>query len=195
MQRTILCALLVALCFGVPVAASAQPVPGGMPTPSPEMRAKIDAVGAQAKAESLAALMPDHRARVQAILAKVAAGGLDPHEAEGQIDALLSPLETKAVMDIAVATTERMRAVFGGGPPGGPPGGGPPGGGPPGGGPDAGPPGGGPPDAGPPGGGPPGPPPGAGGWHGGRRPPSAGGFLLRLSLTPEQMRARRGSAG
>jgi len=180
MQRNVF-ALVLALLFGVPVGARAQPVPGPMPTLSPEMRSKIDAVSAQAKAEGYAALTADHRARVQAIVAKAAAGGLGPREATEQIDALLTPLETKGVMDIAFATSERVRAIFGGPPPMPPPAGGPPEGGPP--------------DGGPPGGGPPGPPPGAHGRPGGRRPPSAGEFFLRVSLTPEQAQALRPGRG
>jgi len=182
-------ALVIAtsLMMAVPFAALGQPGPGAGPgpgpmaTPSAEMRAKIDALGAQAKTEGYAALSPEHRAHVQAIVAKVTSGALDPRSAEQQIDALLSPDETKAVLGIAAALHARLEAVLGGGPPPGGPRGGPPGGGgppPPGFGP--------PPDAGPPGGG---GPPGSGGSPGGRPGPSAGALLLRVSVTPEAMRA------
>jgi hypothetical protein len=177
-RRMVAFVIATSLSLILPVAAVAQPGPGPGPGPmatsSPEMRAKLDAVGAQAKNEGYAALSPDHRAQVQAIVAKVTSGALDSRAAGEQIDALLSPEETKAVLGIAGSLRARVGAVLGGGPPP-PPGAGPP--------PDGGPPpgAGAPPDGGPPAdGGPPG---------GGRHAPSAGAFLLRVSVTPEQMRA------
>jgi hypothetical protein len=162
MKRSMLVLALVAL-GAAPLAASAQPGPD-MPPPSPELRAKMEAVHAQAKSDAYAALTPDHRAKVQAIVAQVTAGKLSPREAEGQIDALLSAAERTSVRGVAENVHREMRASFAGNGPGGPGAGGPP---PP------------PPD---------GPPGGARGEH---RGPSAGGFLVRVSLTPEQMRALR----
>jgi len=165
--------LMVAALAGSPLLAAAQPAPGaggdGM-GPPPAVRAKLESISAQAKADGYAALSPAHRAAVQAIVAKVTAGSLDPHSAGEQIDALLTPDESQAVLAVATKSRAEMRVAFGGSAPP-PPDGGPPPAGPP------------PADGPPPGG----PPPGA---HEHRKP-TAGGFLMRVSLTPEQMRALR----
>jgi len=168
--------LMVAAFAGSPLLAAAQPAPGGpggdAMGPPPAVRAKLESISAQAKADVYAALSPAHRAAVEAIVAKVTAGALDPHAAGEQIDALLTPDESQAVLAVATKSREQMRVAFGGSAPPPPPDGGPPPPGPP-------------PAAGPPPGGPP-----PGGMHE-RRKPSAGGFLMRVSLTPEQMRALR----
>ncbi len=182
MQRMIL-AVTLAASVGVPLAAAAQPGPGGMGPPSPELRAKLDAVDAQAKTSAYAALSPDHRARVQAIVARVTSGAVPPRDGAAQIDAVVSPDEAKAVLAVATATRAQMRAAFGGAAPPPPP---PPGNGgpPPGPRPDGGPPPNGPPPDG-------GPPPEGDRGPGGRRAQTAGAVVLRVSVTPEQMRALR----
>ena len=124
MQRHLL-TLVLAACMCAPLAVSAQPAPGSDPPgPPPAVRAKIDAIMATAKNDGYAALTPDHRAQVTAIVAMVTAGALDPRAASGQIDALLTPDETTAVLAVAAKTREQIRAAFGGSmppPPGGPP--------------------------------------------------------------------------
>jgi hypothetical protein len=125
----------------------------------------MEKLRADAKASAYAALTPAHAASVQGIVAQVAAGTLDRRAAAGQIDALLSPDEAKAVLAAETKSRAAMRAAFAGagGPPPPPPGGPPPGAG--------------------------GPPPGAGPPGGGRfGPPSAGRFLLMVSMAPRQMR-------
>jgi hypothetical protein len=157
MIRFVVAVMLVA-ALGTPLAARAQSGPDGGPPPA--MRAKMDALRSQAKTDAYAALSADHRARVDAIVAQVAAGTLDPRDAGKQIDALLAPDETTAVVAVAEQSRKAMRATFGdmrGGPP---PGGPPPGA----------------PEAGPP---------------RGHHAPSAGRFLIMVSLTPDQMRALR----
>jgi hypothetical protein len=184
MQRIIVVGTLAA-CVLLPAVANAQPGPGDM-GPPPAVRAKLDAVNAQAKAAGFAALSADHRARVQAIVARVSAGTLDPRSAAAQIDALLTPDEAKAVLGVATASRAQMRAAFGDAPPPPPPGGPNGAGGP-----------GGPGDAPPPSDGAPpqppaahdGPPPGPPGRE--HRPQTPGSFLMRVSITPEQMRALR----
>jgi hypothetical protein len=135
--------------------------------PSPQQQGTMEKIRTDAKAAAYAALTPGHATSVQAIVAQVAAGTLDRRAAAGQIDALLSPDEAKAVLAADAKSRAAIRAAFGGngGPPP-PPGAGPPPGpgGPP-------PPGGGAPGAGPPG----------GGRFG---PPSAGRFLLMISMGP-----------
>jgi hypothetical protein len=165
MQRTLL-ALVLAACIGVPLAASAQSAPppaSDAPGPPPAMHAKMDAIAAQAKSDGYAALSPDHRAKVTAIVAKVTAGALDPRAAGEAIDAVLSPDERTAVLAVAAKTRAQMRATFAGAMPPPPP----------------------PAD----GTAPVPAPPAEGGGH---RQMTAGGFLMRVSLTPQQMRALRG---
>lgn len=117
---------------------------------------------ADAKVAAYQALTPAHVTSVNAIVAQVTAGTLDRRAAAGQIDALLTANEKTAVMAAADKSFAAMRAMRGGG---GPP---PPSSG----------------AAGPP------PPPGPGGPPGGGRfgPPSAGRFLLMVSVPPGQMR-------
>jgi hypothetical protein len=146
----------------LPVAALAQQGPPGMGgPPSPQQQAAMEKIRADAKAAAYAVLSPAHVASVNGIVAQVAAGTLDRRAAGGQIDALLSPDEQKGVLAAAAKSRDAMRAALrGAGAP--PPGGPPPGAGPP------------------PGDGPPG-----GGRFG---PPSAGRFLLMVSMSPRQMR-------
>lgn len=155
---------VLALCGTVvlPSVAFAQAGPPGMGAPpSPQQRAALEKIRADAKASAFAALTPGHAASVQAILAQVAAGSLDRRAASGQIDALLAPDEAKAVLAAEAKSRAAMRAAFAGqaGPPPPPPGG------------------------------PGGPPPGGGPPGGGRfGPPSAGRFLLMVSMAPRGMR-------
>ena len=121
------------------------------------------------------ALTPAHRTQVQAIVTQVTAGSLAPRDAVQQINALLGPNEQQAVLAAAQQQRDDMRAAFaqsGMTPPAGR------------GGPSAG-----------AGAGAPAAPGGAGGppapGANGPRQANAGAFLLRVSLTPEQMRALR----
>ena len=78
-----------------------------------------------AKTAAFNALSADHRARVQAIIDQVNGGSLDRRSAAQQIDAVLTPSETQAVLAQQAKMREEMHAVFAqsgqGGPgPGGP---------------------------------------------------------------------------
>jgi hypothetical protein len=157
--------MLCSLCVlaAVPAAAFAQQGPPDMGgPPSPQQRAAMDKARADAKVAAYAVLTPAHLTSVNAIVAQVAAGTLDRRAAGGQIDALLTPDEQKGVLAAAAKSRDAMRAAMqgAGGPVGVSP---PPGGGPP-----------------------PGGPPGAGGRRFG--PPTAGRFLLMVSMSPRQMR-------
>lgn len=160
---------VLALCGVVvlPLAASAQAGPPGMggppSAPSPEQRAAMEKFRADAKASAYAALTPAHAAGVQTIVAQVVAGTLERRAAVGQIDALLTPDEAKAVLGAAARSRAAMRAAMAGA--GGPPPVAPP-----------------PPGAMPPGAG--GPPSGGGRFG----PPSAGRFLLMVSMSPRGRR-------
>src|ERR1700688_3266891 len=170
--------LAFGLAAAIPLAVAAEPATGpGAGAGAPETRAKIVRARTEARTAVFADLSADHRAQVQAIVDKLNAGTLtNPVDAAKQIDAILTPDETKAVL------AERAKASAGmhrGGPDGaGPPSGGPPPGGPPPGGPPPG-----------------GPPPGAPGMRPGG---SAGGFIVRVSVAPEKlhemMRAMRDAA-
>jgi translation initiation factor IF-2 len=173
MKRTF---MLLALCatVAVPAVAFAQAGPGpgpGMPAPpSPEQRAMMEKLRADAKTSAYNALTPAHRDRVTAIVADVAAGKQSRADAAKAIDDLLTPDEQKAVRDAATASFQARRAAMGAaGPPPGPPNATAPG-----------------PNAAQPG--PNGPPPGAAGPGGPRFAPSAGRFLLMVSLTRGQLR-------
>jgi hypothetical protein len=182
MKRTL---MLLAVCASValPVIAAAQPGPGpgGPPPPTAEQRAAMDKLRADAKTSAYAALTPAHRDRVTAIVADVASGKQSRADAAKAIDDLLTPDEHKAVRAAAESSFRaRMNAMMGGRPPGPP---GPP--------PAAhgaqhsGPSGAGPAPNGPP----PAFGPGGPGGPGGRRfSPSAGRFLLMVSLSRGQLR-------
>jgi hypothetical protein len=164
--------LFLCACAAVPAAVFAQPAPPMQGGPSADQRAMMEKMRLDAKAAAYNALTPAHASGVTAIVAQVAAGTLDRRAAAGQIDALLSPDEQKAVLAAADKSRRAMRAMMGPPPDGPPPGpGGPP--------PGAGPP--------PPGGPPPGmgPPPDGGRFG----PPSAGRYLLMVSMSREQMRS------
>ena len=163
MKRTL---LLLALCAGivVPGAALAQAGPGpGMPPPTADQRAAMQKMRADAKVAAYGALTPAHRERVTAIVADVVAGRQERRAAAKLIDDVLTPDEQKAVRDAAESSMRARLAAMGGPPPGA-----------------AGAP---PPNGGPPNGGPPRP-----FGPGGRFQPSAGRFLLMVSMSPPQMR-------
>jgi hypothetical protein len=190
--------LTLMLCAGVavPAAALAQAVSPAAspaphmrpppPSPSPEMRALMDKIHGQARAAAFAALAPGHASTVSSIAGQVAAKTIDFPTGVKQIDALITVAEAKAVGAAAEKSRRELMVAMmqsGAGPgpmmggprgPGRPPqmGGGMPGG----------------PEHG-------GPPAwhGRGGREGGHghhhHGPSASGYLLMVSMTPEQMRA------
>lgn len=117
----------IALLAGVftalasPIAAFAQMAPPDGPPqgpPPPEMRAQFEQARAQAKTAAMNDLSVDHRAKVQAILAQVQSGSLDPRQASSQIDAILSPAESQAVLGEAQKMHDAMhKAMQNAGPP------------------------------------------------------------------------------
>lgn len=151
-MRYLLIAFALAAAL-IPAAAAAQstPPPGG---PPPD-RARFEQYRALARANALKALSPDHQARVQAVVNGVTSGSVKMRDAAAQIDAILSPDETKALL----AQAEEMRAAMMGANGGSNP---PP---------------------------PQGGPRGQGGPQGAQ--PNAGRFLLRLLVSPAEMRALR----
>jgi hypothetical protein len=165
--------IILSTTLALPLGAAAQSAApadaGGGPPPA--MQQQMEKAHAEAKASAYAALSPDHRAKVQAIVDKAVAGTLPPRDASAQIDALLTPDEQKAVLASVQHARDQMHAamVASGAPmPGhdaGPPGAAPGAGAPPAGGPPAG--------------------------DGMRHAPSAGRALLMVSVTPEQWHAMR----
>ena len=187
-MRNVVALMVLAAAGFWPGVVNAQATAPG--TPSSDFRTQMQAMRASAQTQAFAALTPDHRSKVQAIVAQFDSGAIaTPRDAVQQIDAVLSPNESKAVTNIAVqmrANMMQMRNGQGDGAPngaaqnGGPPNGGPPSGGPP----NGGPPNGGPPNGGPPAGG-----------AAGARTPDAGRFLLTVSADPAKLRAMRRPAG
>lgn len=109
-------AALAALLFPAAALAQMEP-PGGPPGgPPPEFQKIRQQYGTAA----LNDLSADHRAKVQAIIAQVQNGSLDPRTASSQIDAILTPDESKAVLGEAQKARAAMEQAFaanGGGPP------------------------------------------------------------------------------
>jgi hypothetical protein len=99
------------LALGTPIAASAQMFPGG-DGPPPEVRAQMEQARTNAKAAAFNDLSADHRAKVEAIVAKFNDGSLEPADAASQIDAILTPDEAKAVLAEQQKLRDAMRQAF-----------------------------------------------------------------------------------
>lgn len=115
-MRTFLFAITLAL-LAVPVAASAQ----GFPGMTPELQAQMQTLRDTAKTNSFNALSADHRTKVQAIITQFNNGSLAMPDAVTQIDAVLAPAESAAVIAQGQAFRDAMRKAFsdanGGSPP------------------------------------------------------------------------------
>jgi hypothetical protein len=179
--------LALVVATGMPLAACAQQSNAAENGPSPEVRQQMQQLRDTTKTAAFNDLSAADRAKVQAIIDRVNNGQLtDLRAAADQIDAAISPAESKAVLAERDKMMQSMRASFprrdGMGPgPNGQNGG--PG---PNGGPGAGAPG---PNAGPNGAAPNADHP-RGPW-GGARTQTAGRFLLSLGVSREKMRELR----
>src|SRR5437588_673866 len=115
-MRTIFFALSLAL-FAAPVAAAAQ----GFPGLTPEQQAEIQTLRDTAKTTSFNALSADHRTKVQAIITNFNGGSVAIADAVTQIDAVLTPDESKAVIAAGQTMRDAMRKMYedvnGGSPP------------------------------------------------------------------------------
>lgn len=122
-MRNIFLALLFAVC-ALPVAAPAQ----FMPSLTPDQQAQIMKLRADTKTNAFNALSADHQTKVQAVITQFDSGSVSMADAVTQIDAILSPDESKAVIAQGQQMNDAMRKIFesanGGSPPPGPPGGG-----------------------------------------------------------------------
>jgi hypothetical protein len=177
-----------------PAFAQSGPPPGPGNGPPSEVQQHMDQARTDARTQAMTALSSDHQAAVNAVLARVKGGQIiDAHDAAKQIDAILTPKESQAVLaarDKMMADVRASMAAGGReGGPGGPgdgqagpngPGGGPGGFG----------------GSGGRGGGPGGPaggfggPPGGGRHRGARAMRNDAGFaLLTLNLDHDQMRS------
>ncbi len=109
-MRKILAAIALALMLA-PIAVSADPppAPAGPPT---DVRAKMEAARADAKAVLIKALSPDHLTKVQASIDQFNAGTLPALDTIKTIDAVLSPSETKSVLDIQARLNETRRGLL-----------------------------------------------------------------------------------
>lgn len=165
MKRVLIaCALAVITAAGC---ASAQSQSG-------DGRAAMQQARADAKAASWNALSADHQTKVQAVVNGFNAGTLDIPTATSQIDAILTPDESTAVLAQSQKLRDAMRAAFAANGGQGGPGQGGPG------------------QSGPGQGGP-------GGPGGAGRQPDAGRFLLSLNADRDKwraaMQAMRGAGG
>ena len=106
-MRTILFALTLALC-AAPVAAAAQ----GFPSMTPEQMAQLQTLRDTAKTTSFNALSADHRTKVQAIITQFNSGSLSIADAVTQIDAVLTPDESKAVIAAGQTMRDGMRKMY-----------------------------------------------------------------------------------
>ena len=115
-MRAIIFALSLAL-LTAPVAAAAQ----GFPGMTPEQQAQLQTLRATAKTTSINALSADHRTKVQAIVTAFDAGSVSMPDAVTQIDAVLTPDESKAVIAAGQTMRDAMRKMYedanGGSPP------------------------------------------------------------------------------
>lgn len=104
LRRFLLAGVMAALASPLAALAQTPPAPpfGG---PSPEMRAQFEKIRAQYQTAVLNDLSADHRAKVQAIFAQVQSGSLDRRDAATQIDGILTPSESQAVL----AEGQKMR--------------------------------------------------------------------------------------
>ena len=171
--------LALVVATGLPLAACAQQSNAAENGPSPEIRAQMQAARDSAKTAAFNDLSAADRAKVQAIVDQVNNGQLtDLRAAAQQIDAALTPAESKAVLAERDKLMQTMRANMPprdgamGGPNGPPPNAGPNGA-----------PNGGPNNADHP----------RRGFGGGMMK-TAGGFLLSLSVSREKMRELRHNA-
>jgi hypothetical protein len=167
--------LALVVATGLPLAACAQQSNAAENGPSPEVRAQMQAARDSAKTAAFNALSAADRAKVQAIIDQVNNGQqTDLRAAAQQIDAALTPAETTAVLAQRDKMMQTMRANMPPRPDGAMPG----------------------PNGPPPNGAAPNGPPPNGGANNADRPhrgmggmKDAGGFLLRLAVSPEKMRA------
>jgi len=103
--------LALVLAAGLPLAACAQQSNAGENGPPPEVRAKFQQAHDAAKTAALNDLSPASRAKAQAIIDQVNNGQLtDLRAAAQQIDAALTPAETKAVLAERDKMVESMHA-------------------------------------------------------------------------------------
>jgi len=107
-MRIITCA--VALAFGAPAMALAQTVPDQGPPPGPPPQ--FLQIRDNARTAAYNDLSSDHRAKVQAIVTQARSGSLDREDAAKQIDAVLTPAESQAVIGEGQKMRDAMRAAF-----------------------------------------------------------------------------------
>ena len=125
-MKPIVSAIAAALAVAIPFTVLAQPTPapGAPPAggPPPAAWSEMQKARDDTRAAAFDDLTPEHRAQVQSIVDRVNAGTLtDLGDASRQIDAVLTPDESKAVLAERAKMRDAMRAQMAqnGGPPGG----------------------------------------------------------------------------
>ena len=94
----------------IPLAACSHP--DQTTGPSADARAKFTQARAEAKTNTLQAISADHQSKINAIVSSVEAGSVSPRDAAKQIDAVLSPSETSAVLAQQQKMRDAMRAAY-----------------------------------------------------------------------------------
>lgn len=80
--------------------------------PPAQMRSQLQQIRNDAKTAAFNALSADHRSRVQNIIVQFNSGSLDRQTATQQIDAVLSPAESQAVLAQGARMRDAMRTAF-----------------------------------------------------------------------------------
>jgi len=106
-MRNIFLVLLFAAC-ALPIAAPAQ----FMPNLTPDQQAKALQARTDAKTASFNALSADHQTKVQAVITQFNNGSVTLADATTQIDAILTPDESKAVIAQGQIMRDAMRKIF-----------------------------------------------------------------------------------
>ena len=116
MNRTAFIAAVLLAAF-IPAGAFAQGACGAKPIELPpiskDVRAKLEAAHAAARDAAFRTLTPEHRTRAQAIIDGITADRTaDPRAAAKQIDTLLTPDESKAVLAEGQRLLEKLQSLW-----------------------------------------------------------------------------------
>ncbi len=80
--------------------------------PPAQVRSQIQQIRSDAKTAAFNALSADHRSRVQSIIDQFNSGSLDRDTAASQIDGVLTPSESQAVLAQQTKMRDALRAAF-----------------------------------------------------------------------------------
>ncbi len=107
MKNAIVALFIAAISLTATVAAQAQEQ-----GPPSQIRAQMEQIRSSARTAAFNDLSSDHRARVQAIINQVNSGSLDRQAAAQQIDEVLSPSESQAILAQGSKMRDAMRTMY-----------------------------------------------------------------------------------